>query len=145
MIQKEHLVLPSSPGKRFAVMDSPRSSLAPGRAQLFAFKMFFWQPQAWKVSLGRKSESREHGIATRLIAGNNTRCCKTLSRTARAGSTELSTQEPMSLPAPLATKIHLLTRHEPRCKHTKLSETREQHRCKPGQEHGPTKNQLSAV
>lgn len=60
----------------------------------------FWQPPAWKLSLERKSESREHHIATQLIAGNNTRCCKTLSRTARAGSTVLSRQECGSLPAP---------------------------------------------
>lgn len=149
MIQKKHLVLPSSPGKkRFAAVDSPCSSflfLSPWMSSALCLQDVFWQPQAWKLHLGRKSESRKHRIAAQLIAGNTTRCYKTLSRTARAGSTVLSTQEPVSLPAPLATKIHLLMRHEPRYKHTKLSETREHHRCKPGQEHGPTKNQLSMV
>lgn len=37
----------------------------------------FWQPQGWKPSSERKSESREHHTATQLMAGNTTRCCKT--------------------------------------------------------------------
>lgn len=60
---------------------------------------WFWQPWTWKL-LKRKSESREHCRAMQLVKGNNTRCCKTLSRTVRAGSIVLSRQEYVSLPAP---------------------------------------------
>lgn len=47
--------------------------------------------------------------------------------------------------APSPTRNNLPRQHRPGCKHTELSEPREQYCCKLGQEHGPTKKQQSMV